>query len=163
MWLRTEQNARLTGRCDVSFGESRKCSATPCGVSVPHMLYIMTINLTTRIKKILITKHNSIQAILFVCHFVNHFTTNVTSLSLSNPSKLAPVAVCIACNTIVSSKPSTLQFSGRATSNRRTCALQTKLCRTFSIVSAATRRRRWPGSCESEIHSQLQRPIVPRC
>jgi hypothetical protein len=38
MCLQAEQNARLTGRYDVSFGESRKCSATPCGGSVPHIL-----------------------------------------------------------------------------------------------------------------------------
>jgi len=45
LWLQTEQNPRLTGRCDVSFGESRTCSATPCGVSVPHILTLWRLTL----------------------------------------------------------------------------------------------------------------------
>jgi hypothetical protein len=93
MWLQTEQNARLTGRCDVSFGESRTFSATPCGVFVSHILYIMTINLTTRIKIILITKHDCIQAIFSLCHLGNqfHHKSNVVSLSKS-------LKACNSCN-----------------------------------------------------------------
>jgi len=37
--------------------------------------YIMMINITTQIKSSLISKHNFIQVIIFVFHFVEHFTT----------------------------------------------------------------------------------------
>jgi len=37
--------------------------------------YIMTINLTALMKSSLITKHNFIKLIVFVSHFVKHFTT----------------------------------------------------------------------------------------
>jgi hypothetical protein len=39
------------------------------------IFYIVTINLTTLVKSSLITKHNFIHLIIFIFHFVKHFTT----------------------------------------------------------------------------------------
>ena len=121
--------------------------------------YIMTINLTTRIKITLNTKHNCIQAIIFIFLFVNHFTTKAMSLSVSHSLK-----ACTSCNLHDLQRSSflrtfhtavfwTCHFNQAHSVDSR--GLRTKLCRTFSIVSPATQRRRWSGSFQ--IRSQFQR------